>query len=559
MARAWIASSERAAAWAVLVAAALLAAPIVIVRYPPMGDLAMHEGLVAVMRHLHDPSWVPEGLYSVAAPQANQLFALAALLLSFGLPTDVACKVLVAAIVLATPLLAARLLARLGLSRWLALLAGPVACGWMFRWGLVANLAGFALLVFSLPELERLARRVSARAVVRSTACAGAVFFAHESSAIVFGAVAGLFAVMRSSGEGPPGDRWKRLVGRLAPALFVAGLCLAQWRASERLVGANMRAIGTDFGADAMGRLAILPGAVFGGGISQARLGIVGGLWIAALASSACAGRRRVRRSPWRVRAWRHRYAALAAAFVALYFAFPMAVGGTTLLAHRFLPPACLCLIVACSNRPTDPGRDAHRATALLRSLLPLLACGSTLAMLAVEMPSFVAADARYRALDRIIARVPRNVAVAQLDLTPRGGGHVGPIPAAAGRVLAERGGRMLFAMTDMPPNPVYVRADLRWDEPLLRMAHAPYAFMPAYDLTRFSYLLERNESDSQRALVASALAPEAEIVAEEGEWTLFRSRLAVVGLDTPGRALPSPAPETLGARVARRRPMPGR
>ena len=34
---------------------------------------------------------------------------------------------------------------------------------------------------------------------------------------------------------------------------------------------------------------------------------------------------------------------------------------------------------------------------------------------------------------------------------------------------LAEHGGRMLFAMTDMPPNPVYLRPDVRWDEPLLR------------------------------------------------------------------------------------------
>ena len=109
----------------------------------------------------------------------------------------------------------------------------------------------------------------------------------------------------------------------------------------------------------------------------------------------------------------------------------------------------------------------------------------------------------------------------------------------------------MLFAMTDMPPNPVYVRPGLSWNEPVQRLVQAPYAFMPAHDLTFFSYLLERNESAAARDLVARALAPEAELVAQDGEWRLFRSRLPVADLATPDRPLPSPPPETLAARIA--------
>ncbi len=56
----------------------------------------------------------------------------------------------------------------------------------------------------------------------------------------------------------------------------------------------------------------------------------------------------------------------------------------------------------------------------------------------------------------------------------------------------------MLFAMTDMPPNPVYVAPTRSWNEPSRRLAQAPFAFMPAYDLTRFAYLLARNESTEE-------------------------------------------------------------
>jgi hypothetical protein len=269
MVRAPATSSERIASWAAGLGGLLLAVPILVARYPPMGDLAMHEGTIAIMRHLHDRSWFPAGLYFVVAPQANQLFSIAALALSFALPTDFACKLLVAAIVIATPLLASRLLARLGRSRWLALLIGPITCGWMFRWGLVANLAGFALFLFSMPELERLARRPSTAAVVRTTACAGALFFAHESSAVIFAAIAAAFAALHSS-------TWRPFVARLAPVGATFALIALQWGMSERLLGASMRAIGTEYGAEAIDRLAILPGAVFGG-MSSGRVAAIGG------------------------------------------------------------------------------------------------------------------------------------------------------------------------------------------------------------------------------------------------------------------------------------------
>lgn len=110
----------------------------------------------------------------------------------------------------------------------------------------------------------------------------------------------------------------------------------------------------------------------------------------------------------------------------------------------------------------------------------------------------------------------------------------------------------MLFAMTDMPPNPVYVPTELQWLEPMRRLAKAPYAFVPALDLTRFEYVLAYDESPAMRPLVVQALSPEAELLVSEGNWALFRSRLATQPLTTPDARVPEPDAETLAYRVNR-------
>ena len=520
-------TAERAAPF---IAGLALAVPILLVRYPPMGDLAMHEALVAILRHRNDPSWAPAGLYYVVGPQANQLFPWLAYALSFVVPTDWACKLVVAASVFVATPAAARLLVRLHRSRWLALLIGPVACGWMFRWGLVANLTGFAVLLLAVPSLERLAVRPSRKALASCMVAAAVLFFAHESSALLFAIMAGVFAIVR-------GRSLSGFVLRIAPALAVLALVIVQWRVSAGLMSAHMASLGTYYGADPLDRIAIVPGAVFGG-LGAMRLGIVGSVWVLALVVSAL-GKRRGRESPVRVACWQGRYFVLAALFFLLYLTFPMAIGGTTLLAHRFLPGACACVVIACASRA--------RSWPVIA-----LAIAAPIAMLGVEGRDFAKADRSYRALDRLIAVLPSNVAVAQLDLTPRAPGHVAPVPGAASRVQAERGGRMLFAMTDMPPNPVYVPTELQWLEPMRRLAKAPYAFVPALDLTRFEYVLAYDESPAMRPLVVQALSPEAELLVSEGNWALFRSRLATQPLTTPDARVPEPDAETLAYRVNR-------
>jgi hypothetical protein len=182
----------------------------------------------------------------------------------------------------------------------------------------------------------------------------------------------------------------------------------------------------------------------------------------------------------------------------------------------------------------------------VLAVLVPLAVVGS-------ELGAFRDTARRFRDLDVLLDRLPEGVAVAQLDLgPPKGPGHVAPVPPAASRALAEHGGRMLFAMTDMPPNPVYVRAGARWDEPVMRLVQTPFAFMPTRDATRFSYLVTTNGSPAFRREVQKALAPEEELVASSGAWDLYRSTLPVSGLDAPDEPLPDPPPETLADRLRR-------
>jgi hypothetical protein len=533
---------ERRLPW---IAGAFLAVPILIVRYPPMGDLPMHEALVAIMRHRNDPAWAPPGMYRLVVPQANQLFHVLAYALSFAMPTDVACKVLVAAAVASAPPAMARLLGRLRLSRLPSLLVGPIAYGWMFHWGLVANLLGFTLFLFFLPELERLAVRPSRRAALASVVGAAVLFFAHQAAALFYAIVAGYFGVVR------PGAIQRRAV-RMAPCGALLVLSLAQWQIGRALRGANMESIANNHGLGVTERLEGLPGAVFGG-IGSGRLAILGGAWIAAviatvIANLAANAGRPPRRLALRVALWRYRYAVLSACFFFLYLVFPMALGGTTLLAHRFLPAAFACLVVACAPRASRVFRAA-RAVRMAAFVLPVALVPI---LLGVEKKSFAESDRRFRDLDDVLARIPNNVAVAQLDLSPTRVGLVAPVPGAASRVQAEHGGRMLFQMTDMPPNPVYMPRALQWNEPMLRMARAPYALLPSYDAGRFSYLLVHSVTPQYRSLITQALKPEEELVASKGEWDLYRSTVSVVTVDAPDRPMPSPPPETLADRVNR-------
>jgi hypothetical protein len=365
-------------------------------------------------------------------------------------------------------------------------------------------------------------------------------FFAHESSAFVFAALLGVFAVLRHTDV-------RRLAACLAPAATLALAAAAQLLLGQKLESVRMHAIGSYFGMPPGERLRFLPYAVFGG-TPNIRIVVLGSVFTGALLVSALVERRRRIALPApgpgeapqhvRVLAWRQRYAVGAVLLFGLYLASPMALHGSTLIAYRFLCAACTCLVVACACRTPAVS-------------VALLSAAAPFTTLIAEAREFARAEVLYDELDRIIPQVPKSVAVMQLDLTPRPATQVAAAPPAAARVLAERGGRMLFAWTDTPPNPVYMPRRMQWYEANARLGVAPYELLPAFDLRRFSYLIAYDQLGAMRPYLVHALAPEAELVAIEGDWLLFRSRLPTVALTAPDEAPPA-SRDTLGARLDR-------
>src|SRR5579862_8729668 len=153
-----------------------------------MGDLAFHEAGIALLRHFGDPRFEPPGLYRLNLGEPNQLFHLIGYALSFSCSTDWACKLIVAATIALVATGASHLASHLGVTRWGAVIVTPLAVGWMARWGLVANLLGFACLLWGLPTLLRAMPEPTPRLAARAAGLVALLYLAHEASMLLYGA-----------------------------------------------------------------------------------------------------------------------------------------------------------------------------------------------------------------------------------------------------------------------------------------------------------------------------------------------------------------------------------
>lgn len=517
---------------------ALLALPIVALRYPPMGDLPMHEALVSLMRHWGDAAMDPSGVYRLNLGPPNQLFHWLAWALSLALPTDLACKIVVAAAVLATPAAALRLARHVGATPWSALLVAPLALGFAFRWGLVGNVVALPVLLASLPTLDVLAMAPTTRRAAAASGVMVLAYAAHESSLMALAIAAGMFVVWR--GSTPARDPIRLVVLRLVPLATAAVLGAFFWALDRRIKTPAILAVPDAFGAGPVQRLADVPRVLLGPVEPVASYGAFA-MYSLAVAAFAVAG--------WRARVaapgepLRRRLVTIGAVWAALYLAMPLAFSGATLLYQRFLPMAAALLVVVL----------APPASAPVRPLLPLLAAATSVASLFLVLPSFGAADRDFRDLDAVLAQVAPCSAVAQLDLTPRAPGPMAPVPGAAARVLAVRGGRLLFSFTDASISPVVVRRAHQWNEPVLRIVRDPTEFRPAHDFRRFRYALVRlaPEYVALSPVIAAVMAPEGKLVAQSGDWLVFESTLPVDRIDSPDAPPPVPPQESLRERLS--------
>ena len=181
--------------WAPYVTGVLLALPVLMADYPPMTDLPFHEASVSILRHFGDPSMFPPGLYFRNFGHPNQLFHLSAWLLSYVVSTTMACKLVVATAVATLPIASARLATHVGASRWTALVVAPVALGWLFFMGLVANILGLTLLLALFPTLDRFMQKPTPRGAAKAIGGAVLLYFAHEAIMFDYAAAALLFTL----------------------------------------------------------------------------------------------------------------------------------------------------------------------------------------------------------------------------------------------------------------------------------------------------------------------------------------------------------------------------
>ena len=533
--------------WAPYAAGALLAMPVLIGDYPPMTDLPLHETSVAILRHFGDTSMFPPGLYFHNFGHPNQLFHLAAWLLSYFVSTTLACKLVVAVGVAGLPIAAARLATHLGASRWTALIVAPIAVGWLFFMGLVANILGLTLLLALFPTLDKFLQKPTPAGAARAVGGAALLYFAHEAMMFDYAAAALLFTL---------GYPLKSRETVLRLSVFAASILitLAQLIYQAPLFTKSTSSLPTLFMPTLL-KFSGMPGVLYGAYGQSGENRVLFGLALFAMIALAAQRWRDHKASgtkipsQWQARLHAYRFEIFAACCFAAYVGYPVTLNGATLVYHRFLPPAfAVAAIVVSPRKLADPrtpflGPRIYRLAAFMAAIIPL-------ASLLIVWPAFADQGRNYRDVGKLIPFIAKGSAIAAIasDTTDN---HGFVRPTMAIRAVADRGGRMLYSFSESPIAPVMIDKRWEWAEPIERIIPNENNLCPAYDFTRFRYLLFHSTDVQLEYIVSQSLKPEAKLVESAGEWSLYESTLPLVPLETPEGAAPAKCPHgSLGTRM---------
>lgn len=522
-------SEERAGARAALLAALVVAAATLLTRFPPMTDLPLHAATVGLLRHFSDPAFVPPGLYEWNFGHPNQLFHLLAWALSYPLGVDGACKLTVAASQVGVVLGGQRLARHVGASSWCALLFVPLAVGWTYHFGLVANLLGLGLFFAALPDLDDASagpRVPDARRLGRSCLWLVVLYVAHASVLVIAALVVGLFAVMRGLRDGA-----RPLVLRLLPAVFAAVIVVGQL-VVQRMTLATQ---GLEEGGGLVWRSPLqnaieLPYTLTGlpdVAVSCA-LALLTLLGFASFAASGVT---------------RNRFLLVAAVCLVAALGAPFGFARGTLFNHRFLAPGLGLLVV---------GLGARTAPSPATRLQRLLAIAIPLAFLAFLLPELIDADRQNRALDQLLARMEPGAAVAAIEADPDKGERSFALVSTAARAVAWHGGRINMSFNESAISPVLLRPEHVWHESDARLGNNTVDFEPARDFVLFRYALVHTRNPAIRAVAAEVMAPEARWLGQAGEWQLFETSGATIPLTAPEPPPPDGDLETFRIRSIR-------
>jgi hypothetical protein len=520
---------ERAAPWC---AGAFLALPVLIAKFPPMADVPLHEASVGLLRHWGDRVFSPPSIYFVNLGHANQLFSFLVLALSLVMPIAWATKVVVATALAAVPIAAARFADHLGAPRWTALLVAPIGLGWLFFWGLIQNIIGLSVLLASLPTIDEFATRPTGRGALRVCAVFLLLHFAHQAMQLVACAAIGFCAL---------GASWsiRAAAWRCASVGFCAGVVYAAQKYAWHFAGPVHQDTAPYVYAELWHKVDAISGVLFGGFEPYIRnlillLACIPVAWSLVV---RCRGPRD-RRGWARLHAWRFEIFTLA--LVVIYFAAPANIKSTTLVYHRFLPPAWAIFAVS-----------AATGTASALRAVPRLICASLpIAAVLVAWPSFVDSHRVYSGLADVMKHMERGSAVACVDLGPDPPYRMWSPVSAMGQVVAEHGGRALYDYTQSPISIVSQRPEKQWADVVERTTGQLYMIRPQWDLTRFRYLLVWTSQPTVAIATALALRGDAQFVAAGGDWYLFESTHTLVPIDSDDVPMAHPFPPSLRKRM---------
>lgn len=525
-----------------------LALPTLIAHYPPMSDLPLHEGVVGILRHLGDASYFPRDLYTLNLGQANQLFYLVAWVLSYAVGTTWAMKLVISAAQLMIFWSGARLADHLGRSRWGVPLLAPLALGFTYYWGLVANLVGFAAFLGALPTLDRAAARPSPRSAMAACGLLAFLFFAHEA---MFFAALGLVGVLAIA---YPVERRKTAI-RAVPVAFAMLFMGAHWLYQQRSFTRGQITPPMSFDPF-VEKVVSIPKTLFGAHDIAALLMLFGVSLIAigalvvrrvrsteraedpttaeanAQAAAAAKESARTKRALLWIRAalLRYRFETTGLGFLALYFVMPYEWRGATLIYQRFLGPAWALLVICASPR------EAPWVAKVASGVVPA-------ALLLFSWSQFVDSDRTYRDLDVVIAQIPKgsSVGLCALERPLVVDARLFSAGVGPARAVADRGGRVSLSLTVGPLSPVQIRPEWRWDDFDVRTRTVgSRALKPAHDLDRYGWVIVHSRDVPMRRVLIEAFEPDAEYLMTRGEFMLFRSRHPQAPLTSPDVPAPS-------------------
>jgi hypothetical protein len=523
---------SRTEKWLPFIVGCALALPTVLVRCPPMADYALHEAIVGLMRHYGDPHFAPHELYRLNLGHPNQLFYFLAWLLSYPFGVTKACELVIAAGIVLIPVSGAYFCRAFGKWQWITPLLAPLAVGWLYYWGLIANILSISVFLFALPTFDRYAEKPNWRGLAQVCAFIVLLYEAHEATLLSACAVYGVLCIVRPI-------TIKRSLARAVPLAVALTIAMTQLRLQRANFRAGTEPPETEAFVPLMVKLKVLPSSLFAGFE----------LWVQIIVFTLALGvaltfvylrvadREKTTRT---VRTWLHdlRFEVAALMLFAAYWAAPSTFTGATLIFHRFLPLAWALFVVCASP---------SRRTKVPR-LTPLLASAVPIGVALINWPQFSDANDVFEQLDEVSQSIEIGSPVLAVQLSDKGN-RLFPLATAAGHVVATRGGRAAYDFTQSPISPLLLRLECDWPLTRERLVQDARYMRPTYDFRRFRYVVFHARDAWLLDVAAHIVADEGRVIARKGEWMVVESKLKVRGLCKPDWKIPNPPPMTFQQR----------